>query len=113
MESSPAIVSLAGDWDIFGRDELRRRLAAAYSVEHCILDFTGFRCGDASFLDELVALRKARKALGRSCEVFVIHEADAILHKVLQISHLAHVWPIHDSIEAALAAIERVIHEPL
>jgi anti-anti-sigma regulatory factor len=101
----PAVISLAGDWDVFGRSELRRRLAPALTADSCIVDFTGFHCGDASFLDELVYMRKVRKAQGRSCEVLVIRPADAIVRKVLQLTQLAGVWPIYESMDAAVAAV--------
>lgn len=100
----PAVISLAGDWDVFGRSELRRRLAPALEADDCILDFTGFHCGDATFLDELVYVRKVRKAHRRSCEALVVHPSDAIVRKILQLTQLAGVWPIYESVEAATAA---------
>jgi|SRR5579884_471786 len=104
----PAVISLAGDWDVFGRSELRRRLAPALSAQQCIVDFTGFHCGDASFLDELVYMRKARRAQGSPREVLVIAPADAIVRKILQLTQLAGIWPIYESIEAAAAAVEGI-----
>jgi anti-anti-sigma regulatory factor len=101
----PAVISLAGDWDVFGRSELRRRLAPALMADSCIVDFSGFHCGDASFLDELVYMRKVRKAQGRTREVLVIGPADAIVRKILQLTQLASVWPIYESMEAAVAAV--------
>jgi anti-anti-sigma regulatory factor len=103
----PAVISLAGDWDIYGRAELRRRLAPACTAETCIVDFTGFHCGDATFLDELIYMRKVRKAQGRGPCVFVIRPSDTMVRKILQVTQLIGVWPIFDSMDAAVAAVEQ------
>lgn len=102
----PVVISLAGDWDVFGRAELRRRLAAAVDAESCIVDLTGFHCGDATFLDELVYLRKVRKTRGRGVEALVVSPADAMLRKIFQLTKLSGVWPVYESIDAALAGLE-------
>ncbi len=102
----PAVISLSGNWDIFDFDELRRRLTAAHTAERCILDFSGFRCGDATFLNELVYMGKVRRAQGRPPAVFVISPAETMVKKILELTHLASIWPIFESMDAAVAAIE-------
>lgn len=102
----PAVISLAGDWDIFGRAELRRRLTPAYTAGSCIVDFTGFHCGDATFLDELIYMRKVRKAQGHPPVVFVIQPTERMVRKILTLTHLIGAWPTFESMEDAVAAIE-------
>lgn len=107
----PEIISLAGDWDIFERADLRQRLIPACTVESCIVDFTGFHCGDATFLDELVYMLKARRAKGFGPPMFVITPGEHMLLKVLSLTHLINAWPIFESLEAAAAAAEqKAIH---
>jgi len=108
----PAVISLAGDWDIFERSELRRRLAPAQTADPCIIDFTGFHCGDATFLDELIYMGKVRKAQGHSPAVFVIRPTETMVLKILRLTHLISVWPIYDSMDAAVAAVEEKSKSP-
>jgi anti-anti-sigma regulatory factor len=100
----PAVVSLAGDWDIFGREELRRRLQAAHSPDRCVVDLTGFHGGDVSFLNELVHMAKVRRAQGRQAAVLVVDQKDVVVRRVLKLSGLADIWQIYESLDAALAA---------
>ncbi len=103
----PAVISLAGDWDIFGRAELRRRLTPAYTAGSCIVDFTGFHCGDATFLDELIYMRKVRKAQGHPPAILVIRPSDYMVRKILQLTHLITAWPVFESMEAAVDAAQK------
>jgi anti-anti-sigma regulatory factor len=100
----PAVISLAGDWDIFGREELRRRLRAAHFPDPCIVDLTDFHCGDVSFVNELVRMAKVRQAQGRQAALLVVHEKDALIRRVLELSRLVDIWPMYESVEAAVAA---------
>lgn len=104
----PTVISLAGDWDIFGRAELRRRLIPAYTAPSCIVDFTGFHCGDATFLDELIYMSKVRKAQGNPPAVFVIRPSDSMVRKILTLTHLITAWPVYESMQAAVAAVGNV-----
>lgn len=101
----PAVISLAGDWDIFLRDQLRERLASALTPHQCILDFNGFRGGDASFITEIVYVAKVRAARNLEPMVLVIPENDRTLRRILEVMRLLRVWPVFPSVHEALAAV--------
>ncbi len=82
---------------IFSTSTSASRLTAAHTAERCILDFSGFRCGDATFLNELVYTGKVRRAQGRPPAVFVISPAETMVKKILELTHLASIWPIFES----------------
>ena len=108
----PAVISLAGDWDIFFREQLRERLAFALTAEQCIVDFTGFHGGDATFINELVYAAKVRAARSLPGMVLVIPEDDRTLRRILEVTKLLRVWPVFTSVEQALAAFpEHSVHE--
>ena len=100
----PAVVSLAGDWDIFSRDTLRNRLTPAHTADRCIIDFTDCVLGDASFLTELIFVSKIRRTHGLPPLVLVITPNNPVLQRILEVTQLARLWPVYDSVDAAIRA---------
>lgn len=97
----PTIISVAGDWDVFRRNELREVLAPAMTADRCIIDFTQANCADATFLNELIILSNARASGGLAPVSLVIDADDYIVRRVLQLTSPLHVWSVYDSLEQA------------
>lgn len=109
----PAVISLAGDLDIFFRDELRERLSLALTASHCVIDFTGFHGGDATFINELVYAAKVRTARALPSMVLVIPEEDKTLRRILEVTRLLRVWPVFSTVEAAVASLPAAPPTPM
>lgn len=106
MSATPLIVSLDGDLDIAQREALDWKLKPALFADPVILDLTNVAFVDSTALTAFVRLRKTRQEKGYQPELYVIPSAH--IRKVFSITHLDALWEIHETIEAARAALEDV-----
>jgi anti-sigma B factor antagonist len=100
------VITVAGEVDMYTAAELRAVLvdADADGRYRLVLDLTEVRFCDSTGLGVLVAgLRRARTGGG---SLRLVDPTDSVL-KVLRITGLDRVFPIHDSIDQARAAAAR------
>lgn len=101
MDTQPVVVHLAGDFDAYNADELRRLLEPAQEGESVVIDFTKTRYVDSSCLTELATIRRARLDRGLSACRLVVPNKN--MRKIFQIVGFDHVFPLFESLEEALS----------
>jgi anti-anti-sigma factor len=99
------IVSLAGEWDIYRRDELRQRLEPAYDESFVIVDLTAAKYATSTLISALAVAQQHRKKRGLPAAGIAVKSA--FLRRLLEITGLDVVSPIYDSVEKALSDAER------
>jgi anti-anti-sigma factor len=100
MEIQPVIVRLAGDYDAYNSDELRRLLEPACDGADVVIDFTGARYVDSSCLTELAQVRRQRLDGGLPVMRLVIPNRN--MRKIFEIVGFDQVFPLFESLEEAL-----------
>ena len=96
------VVSLAGDWDIGRRDELRTLLEASQDAVHLILDLRETTYIDSTALTELVRHYKARASRGLPVARYV--DPTPSVRRILDLVSLSKVFQLYGSMEAAHAS---------
>jgi anti-anti-sigma factor len=96
-----AIVQLAGELDLYNADEIRTALAAVIAAgpERVVVEMSQVEFIDSTALGVLI---EARSKLGRGG--LVLATPQIATRRALQVSGLDRHLPIHDSVDAALAA---------
>jgi anti-sigma B factor antagonist len=102
------VVTLIGEHDAFGAEGLRRELDRLLdSGRPIVIDL-----GEATFIDSatvgvlLTAFRRI-EASGLTLGLVLPTSAGPYVHRLIETTHLDTVFPIHDSLDAALAAAAR------
>jgi anti-sigma B factor antagonist len=98
METT-VVVRLAGDFDAYNRDELRRLLQPAREHADVVIDFSATRYVDSSCLTELANLRRSRLGDGLPTVRLVITSKN--MRKIFQIVGFDQVFPLYESLEEA------------
>lgn len=93
------VISLAGEWDIYRRDELRSRLDAAYREREVVLDLTAAKYVTSTLMCALVVAHKHREAHGMPPAVLAVRSA--FVRRLLSATGLNGLFPIYDSVEDA------------
>lgn len=101
------VVALEGDLDIFRREEIEQRLGSLRFVRFGIVDLSDVRLVDASFLGQLVALRKANCALGGT--VYVV-APNPWIRNLLRMVRLERIVAIVASMAEAYECIHMGVH---
>jgi anti-sigma B factor antagonist len=96
---TPLVIKLAGDFDVYSTEKLRRALEPAYAHESVIVDFTGVEYLDSTALTVLVRMRKRRHVAGMPPSIFV--GLNENLRRLFEITHLDEVWPIYATLAEA------------
>jgi anti-sigma B factor antagonist len=99
LETEPGrcVIALHGEWDLYNRPELERALRRAeLSGEQVIV----IDLSQATFIDSSVlgALVEARKRLAEGSRIAVV-AADRQIRKVFEITGLASVFTLHETLE--------------
>ena len=94
------VVSLAGEWDIYRRAELRERLEPAYSQPEVVLDLTAAKFVTSTLICALVVMQKHRAA--QSLPHAVLAVRSAFVRRLLTATGLDGFFPIYESLEEAL-----------
>jgi anti-sigma B factor antagonist len=105
------IVAVNGEVDVYTAPALRERLNGLISTGRCrlVIDLHGVQFLDSTGLGVLVgALKKARSLGG---ELTLVCSQERIL-KVFRITGLTSVFPIHATLDEAVADSERADGEP-
>lgn len=98
------VVSLAGEWDIYRRDELRTLLEPAYDERLVILDLTAAKYVTSTLICALILAHKHRQqhALPRA----ILAVKSAFVRRLLTATGLDGLFPIFENVEDALGASE-------
>jgi anti-anti-sigma factor len=106
------VVSVVGELDVFNASEITAAIEAAIpsDVHGAVIDLTG-----VGFLDS-TAIRKLFGLTGRLRErrqrVLIVTPGGSTVLRTLQLVEFSRAAPLHDSLEAALAALGSGAVEP-
>lgn len=97
------VISLAGEWDIYRREELRNRLEPGYTEPEVLLDLTAAKYVTSTLICALVVMQKHREEAGMPRAGLAVKSA--FVRRLLSATGLDGLFPIYDSIEGANAAL--------
>ena len=106
MSTHPLIVKLEDrEWDIASADRLSRLLAPAVTHENVVIDMSNVDYIDSSCLGKLMAMRKERvEARGGAPARIVV--TSPTVRRVFSIVQFDRLWPVFESVDAAIADVE-------
>lgn len=96
------VISLAGEWDIYRRAELRERLEPAYEEPEIVLDLTAAKYVTSTLIGALVLMQKHR--LAESLAPAVLAVKSAFVRRLLTATGLDAFFTIYESLEDAAAS---------
>jgi anti-anti-sigma factor len=96
------VVSLAGEWDIYRRDDLRALLEPAYDERQVILDLTSAKYVTSTLICALIVAYKHRQEHGLPPATLAVKSA--FVRRLLGATGLDGLFPIYESVEDALDA---------
>lgn len=99
------MISLAGEWDIYRREELRSRLEPAYHEMEVVLDLTAAKYVTSTLICALVVVHKHREASGMPRAALAVKSA--FVRRLLAATGLDGLFPIHESVEDALGTARK------
>ncbi len=94
------------EWDIAETEKLRKILAPAAVEPHVVLDLTGVTFMDSSALSVMVRLYQQR-VIDRGFAPSHLVVSSYGVRRVLELAGFQKLWPLHDSLDEALAAARR------
>lgn len=96
------VVSLAGEWDIYRREELRSRLEPAYYENEVVLDLTAAKYVTSTLICGLIVAHKHREQHGMQRAMLAVKSA--FVRRLLGATGLDALFPIFESVDDALNA---------
>lgn len=96
------VISLAGEWDIYRRDDLRSRLEPAYQERHVILDLMSARYVTSTLICALIVMNKHRRE--RALPAAMVAVRSAFVRRLFTATGLDGMFAIYESVEDALGA---------
>lgn len=99
------VISLAGEWDIYRRDELRSRLEPAYHDREIVLDLTAAKYVTSTLICALVVAHKHRESSGMPLAALAVKSA--FVRRLLSATGLDALFPIYESVEEALGGTRK------
>jgi anti-anti-sigma factor len=99
----PTVIALAGEWDIYRRDELRQILGASYDERDVVLDMSAVTYADSTLLSELVLMRKHRLTNDLPRVALVPSKP---FERILTITGMKELWPCFSTAESAVSSFE-------
>lgn len=100
---SVMVISLAGEWDIYRREELRNRLESGYTEPQVVLDLTAAKYVTSTLICALVVMQKHREEEQLPRAGLAVKSA--FVRRLLTATGLDGLFPIFESVEEA-GAIE-------
>ncbi len=94
------VISLAGEWDIYRREELHQRLLCAGSGPLVVLDLTAAKYITSTLICALVLTHKEREE--RQLSRIRLAVKSAFVRRLLGATGLEELFPVFDSVQAAL-----------
>lgn len=104
------VVSLAGEWDIYRREELRNRLEPAYYEREVIFDLTAAKYVTSTLICALIVAHKHRREQHMPSAIVAVRSA--FVRRLLGATGLDGLFPIYESVEDAVRASCAVEEEP-
>jgi anti-anti-sigma factor len=96
------VVSLAGEWDIYRREELRNRLEPTYYERQVIFDLTAAKYVTSTLICALIVAHKSREEQGLPRAMVAVKSA--FVRRLLGATGLDGLFPIFESVEDAVSA---------
>jgi anti-anti-sigma factor len=96
------VISLAGEWDIYRRDELQSRLEPAYREPEIVFDLTSAKYITSTLICALIVAYKYRELHGMPRAAIAVKSA--FVRRLLNATGLEGLFPIFGSVEEALVA---------
>ena len=96
------VVSLAGEWDIYRREELRALLEPAYDERLVILDLTSAKYVTSTLICALIVAHKHREEQRLPQAILAVKSA--FVRRLLGATGLDGLFPIFENVEDALDA---------
>lgn len=96
------IISLAGEWDIYRRDELRSRLEPAYDECRVVLDLTTAKYVTSTLICALILAHKSREERGLPRAALAVKSA--FVRRLLGATGVDALLPIYETVDDALAS---------
>lgn len=93
------VISLAGEWESYRRDELRKRLEPAYEETEVVIDLTTAKYVTSTLICALVVTRRQRQERGLPAATLAVKSA--FLRRLFNAAGLETHFAIYDSVEAA------------
>ena len=97
------VVSLAGEWDISRREELRERLEPAYSQAHIVLDLTAAKYVTSTLICALILAHKHR--LSQNLPPAALAVKSAFVRRLLSATGLEKLFPVFETVDQAGAIL--------
>jgi anti-anti-sigma factor len=99
------VVSVVGELDVFNAATIAAQIEAAVpsEVHGAVIDLTGVGFLDSTAIRKLFALTTRLRE--RRQRVLIVTPGGSIVLRTLQLVEFARAAPLHDSLEAALAAL--------
>jgi anti-anti-sigma factor len=94
------VISLAGEWDIYRKDELQSRLEPAYSERNVVFDLTTAKYVTSTLICALVIAHKERTKNELPAATLAVKSA--FVRRLLSATGIEGLFPIFSSVEAAL-----------
>jgi anti-sigma B factor antagonist len=98
----PVVVSFIGDLDITRQKEVREKLKSIEHTPHVVVDMSGVRYIDSTTLAAFASKRRDRKDRGLPPARMVLVSEQ--IKRILKVTALDLIWPIHDTLAEAIAA---------
>lgn len=101
-----AVLALDGELDLVSAPVLRQHVVAEVAAGHrwLVLDLTGLSYLDSAGLGQVVAALKRARAHDGGLQVVV---PEPRVRRVFELCDLDRILPLHRSVDAAVAALER------
>jgi anti-anti-sigma factor len=99
------VISLAGEWDIYRREELRNRLEPAYYERDVVLDLTSAKYVTSTLICALVVAHKHREASAMPRAALAVKSA--FVRRLLSATGLDGLFPIYESVEEAVGTTRK------
>lgn len=96
------VISLAGEWDIYRREELRNRLEPAYYEPEVVFDLTSAKYVTSTLICALVVAHKHRAAEKLPNAALAVKSA--FVRRLLSATGLDGMFPVYESLEEALGS---------
>lgn len=90
------VVVFDGEYDLNTKRELREKLSRVYCVPDVVLDMSGVRFIDSTFISEALLLVRARREKGLS-RVTVVTPANSVVRRLFEVTGIKTLFSIVES----------------
>jgi len=94
------VISLAGEWDIYRKEELQARLRPAYEERQIVFDLTTAKYVTSTLICELILAHKHREQSAMPPATIAVKSA--FVRRLLAATGIERLFPIYGSVDAAL-----------